>query len=130
MSDISDFSVSVFENFGFMGLYGGLQARDIRARKRLKSNQKILDYMGYTELAANLFRITQTEEKLKREGIIGEDELKQTYLLVGEKVRQTILELGGTMPEDFPASEKTHETNRSQTLNSKKSGEASKKKAE
>ena len=85
-----------------MGLYGGLKARDIHARKGLKKRQHILDHMGSTELAANLFRATQTEEKLRRENIQGKTAANQTHLEVGRKVRQTIEELGGTMPEELP----------------------------
>jgi len=93
---------AVFQNYGYMGLYGGLKAQDIHKRKNLKKNQKILDYMGSTELAANLFRATQTEEKLKREKIIGKNEANNVHYEVGEKVRETIKDLGGTMPEDLP----------------------------
>ncbi len=85
-----------------MGLYGGLKARDIHARKGLKKRQHILDHMGSTELAANLFRATQTEEKLRRENIQGKTASNQTHFEVGRKVRQTIEELGGTMPEELP----------------------------
>ena len=79
--------------------------RDIHARKGLKPNEKILDHMGSTELAANLFRATQTDEKLRRENIQGKDAANETHYQVGRKVRQTIAELGGTMPEDLPAPE-------------------------
>ena len=93
---------AIFQNHGYMGLYGGLKAKDIKARKGLSGNQQILDYMGYEELAANLFRATQTEAKLKREHITGKEKANQTHYEVGKKVRQTIQELGGTMPEDLP----------------------------
>ncbi len=93
---------AVFQDHGYMGLYGGLKARDIHARKGLKKNQQIPDHMGSTELAANLFRATQTEEKIRREGIKGKDKANRTHFQVGRKVRQTIQELGGTMPEDLP----------------------------
>ena len=82
-----------------------LVAQDIHKRKGLKKSQKILDHMGSTELAANLFRATQTEEKLKRENITGKANANRTHFSVGAKVRQTIKELGGTMPEDLPAAE-------------------------
>lgn len=82
-----------------------MNAQDIHARKRLKKSQKILDHMGSTELAANLFRATQTEEKLRRENIKGKQRANQTHYEVGAKVRQTIKELGGTMPEDLPTVE-------------------------
>ncbi|MBR1640336.1 MAG: DNA damage-inducible protein D [Treponema sp.] len=98
---------AIFQNYGYMGLYNGLKAKDIKERKGLKKNQDILDYMGSTELAANLFRATQTEEKLKREHIQGKAEANKTHFEVGKKVRQTIKELGGTMPEDLPTPEKS-----------------------
>lgn len=97
---------AVFQNHGYRGLYGGLDAKGIHQHKGLKQNQKILDHIGSTELAANLFRATQTEEKLKREHIKGKNKANQTHLEVGKKVRQTIKELGGTMPEDLPVAEK------------------------
>ncbi len=89
---------AIFQDYGYQGLYGGLKAKDIHARKGLKKSQKILDHMGSTELAANLFRATQTEEKLRRENIKGKMQANQTHYEVGKKVRQTIEELGGTMP--------------------------------
>ena len=96
---------AIFQNYGYQGLYGGLTAKDIHARKGLKKSQKILDHMGSTELAANLFRATQTEEKLKRENIKGKQKANMTHYEVGAKVRQTIKELGGTMPENLPTAE-------------------------
>lgn len=96
---------AIFQNFGYQGLYGGMTAKDIHARKGLKQSQKILDHMGSTELAANLFRATQTEEKLRRENIKGKQKANMTHYEVGAKVRQTIKELGGTMPEDLPSVE-------------------------
>ncbi len=98
---------AIFQNYGYMGLYNGLKAKDIKERKGLSSNQDILDYMGSTELAANLFRATQTEEKLRREHIQGKTEANKTHFEVGKKVRQTIAELGGTMPEDLPTPDKS-----------------------
>ena len=92
----------IFQDHGYKGLYGGLGAKDIHAVKGLKKSHKILDHMGSTELAANLFRATQTEEKLKREGIQGKGQANKTHHEVGAKVRQTIKELGGTMPEKMP----------------------------
>ena len=96
---------AIFQNYGYQGLYGGLGAQEIHARKGLKKSQKILDHMGSTELAANLFRATQTEEKLRKENIKGKMKANQTHYNVGKKVRQTIKELGGTMPEDLPVAE-------------------------
>lgn len=98
---------AIFQNKGYQGLYGGLGAKEIHARKGLKKNQKILDHMGSTELAANLFRATQTDEKLRRENIKGKQAACDTHYAVGGKVRQTIKELGGTMPEDLPTPEKS-----------------------
>ena len=93
---------AIFQNHGYMGLYGGLDAKSIHRRKGLKKSQNILDHMGSTELAANLFRATQTEEKLKRENIQGKYKANQTHFEVGKKVRKTIQEIGGTMPENLP----------------------------
>lgn len=93
---------AIFQDHGYMGLYGGLKARDIHDRKGLKKNQQILDHMGSEELAANLFRATQTESKLRREDIKGKEKANRTHYEVGKKVRQTIQELGGTMPEELP----------------------------
>ncbi len=98
---------AIFQNKGYQGLYGGLGRKEIHARKGLKPWQDILDYMGSTELAANLFRATQTEEKLRNENITGKTAAYQTHYEVGQKVRQTIQELGGTMPEDLPTPTKS-----------------------
>ena len=96
---------AIFQNHGYMGLYGGLGAQDVHRQKGLKQGQQILDHMGSTELAANLFRATQAEDKLRREKITGKDKANQAHREVGEKVRQTIKELGGTMPEKLPPAE-------------------------
>jgi DNA-damage-inducible protein D len=93
---------AIFQDHGYKGLYGGLGNKEIHARKGLKTSHKILDHMGSTELAANLFRATQTEEKLRRDRVQGKTQANQTHLEVGRKVRQTIRELGGTMPENLP----------------------------
>ena len=93
---------AVFQNRGYQGLYNGLGMKDIHKRKGLKKNEQILDHMGATELAANLFRITQTDDKLRRENIKGKEKANETHYAVGKKVRQTIAELGGTMPENLP----------------------------
>ena len=98
---------AIFQNRGYQGLYGGLGAKEIHARKGLKKSQQILDHMGSTELAANLFRATQTDEKLRRDRIEGKDEAGEVHFQVGQKVRQTIAELGGTMPEDLPTPQKS-----------------------
>lgn len=98
---------AVFQNHGYQGLYGGLDQKAIHSRKGLKRSQKILDHMGSTELAANLFRTTQTEEKLYRDRVSSKQLANQTHFDVGLKVRKTIEELGGTMPEDLPTPEKS-----------------------
>jgi len=98
---------AIFQNKGYQGLYGGLGAKEIHKMKGLKKSQKILDHMGSTELAANLFRATQTDEKLRRENIRGKEEANETHYQVGKKVRQTIKELGGTMPEKLPTPDKS-----------------------
>ena len=99
-----------FQDYGYMGLYGGLRQKDIHAKKRLKKNDAILDHMGSEELAANLFRATQAEAKLRRENTYGQDKANQAHHDVGKKVRQTIRELGGTMPEQLPTLENIKES--------------------
>ena len=98
---------AIFQNKGYQGLYGGLGMKEIHQRKGLKKSQKILDHMGSTELAANLFRATQTDEKLRRDNIQGKENANRTHYEVGKKVRQTIADLGGTMPEDLPTPDKS-----------------------
>lgn len=99
---IAPLDYAIFQNHGYMGLYGGLDAKAIHQKKGLKKSQQILDHMGSTELAANLFRATQTEEKLKREQIKGKQKANQAHYEVGKKVRKTIEEIGGEMPENLP----------------------------
>jgi len=106
---IEPIDYAIFQNHGYMGLYGGLDAKGIHTRKGLKKSQNILDHMGSTELAANLFRATQTEDKLRREEIKGKQNANTTHFNVGKKVRQTIRELGGTMPENLPTEESIKE---------------------
>ena len=96
---------AIFQNHGYAGLYGGLDAKGIHKKKDLKKSQHILDHMGSTELAANLFRATQTEEKLRKDNIKGKQKANQTHYEVGAKVRQTIKEIGGTMPENLPVAD-------------------------
>ena len=103
-----------------MGLYGGLDMKQIHARKKLKPQEKILDHMGSEELAANLFRTTQTDAKLRRENIQGEARANQTHFAVGKKVRQTIKELGGTMPERLPATEAIKQSRKRVKISTKK----------
>jgi DNA-damage-inducible protein D len=121
---------AIFQNHGYKGLYGGLESKAIHARKGLKKSQKILDHMGSTELAANLFRATQAEEKLRRDKVQGKQQANQTHLEVGRKVRQTIAELGGTMPEDLPtpaASIQTLETHAHKLLKQEQPAKKNKK---
>jgi DNA-damage-inducible protein D len=91
-----------FQNFGYKGLYGGLDATDIHKKKKLTKSQKILDHMGSEELAANLFRATQADAKLRREPVHSEMEANATHFYIGQKVRKIIAEIGGTMPEQLP----------------------------
>ena len=104
---IEPLDYAIFQNEGYKGLYGGLTAKDIHSRKNLKKSQQILDHMGSAELAANLFRATQTEEKIRREEIQGKHNANAAHYEVGSKVRQTIKELGGTMPENLPTPDKS-----------------------
>lgn len=98
---------AIFQNKGYQGLYGGLGVKEIHAKKKLKKSQKILDHMGSTELAANLFRATQTDEKLRRDKVQGKIEAGNVHYEVGKKVRETIADLGSTMPEDLPTPDKS-----------------------
>ena len=120
---IEPIDYAIFQNHGYMGLYGGLDAKAIHKKKGLKKSQQILDHMGSTELAANLFRATQTEEKLRRENIKGKQQANKTHFEVGKKVRKTIQELGGAMPENLPAPEsikKIEKAQQAKQLNPKK----------
>ena len=96
-----------FHNYGYKGLYNGETADDIAKRKKLRYREDILDNMGSDELIANLFRISQTEQKLKKENIKTEKEANKAHYEVGSKIRKTIKELGGTMPEDLPTPKKS-----------------------
>jgi len=102
---VAPLDFAIFQTFGYKGLYGGLDRTGIQRRKGLKSKDNVLDHMGSTELAANLFRATQTEEKLRRDKIKGKDAANSTHFEVGQKVRQAIREIGGTMPESLPKAE-------------------------
>jgi DNA-damage-inducible protein D len=104
---ISNEEYAVFQNAGYKGLYGGLGVADIHKTKGLSDNEKILDFMGSEELGANLFRITQTESKLKRDNVHGVDAANATHYTVGKEVRNTIRKIGGTMPEALPTPEKS-----------------------
>ena len=96
-----------FHNAGYKGLYNGETANDIAKRKGLRYREDILDNMGSDELIANLFRISQTEQKLKRDNIQGDGKAKETHYEVGQEVRNTINRLGGVMPEDLPTPKKS-----------------------
>lgn len=104
---ITNEEFAIFQNAGYMGLYGGMDVDDIHAKKNLEVGQKILDYMGSTELIANLFRISQTEEKLRKDNIKDADNATATHYAVGKEVRTAIEKIGGTMPEDLPTPDKS-----------------------
>jgi len=104
---ISNEEYAAFQNAGYMGLYGGMKVEDIHKKKSLRKNDKILDFMGSTELIANLFRISQTEEKLKKDKAATTDEANDIHFIVGREVRGTIERVGGTMPEDLPVPNKS-----------------------
>lgn len=99
-----------FHNSGYKGLYNGETANDIAKRKGLRYREDILDNMGSDELIANLFRISQTEQKLKRDNVKGETKANDVHYEVGKKVRKAIADIGGTMPEEFPTPEKSLKT--------------------
>jgi DNA-damage-inducible protein D len=99
---VEPYDYAIFQDHGYKGLYGGLGAKDIHKGKKLSKSQQILDHMGSTELAANLFRATQTEEKLRKDKVTSKAHANFTHHEVGKKVRQTIKDIGGTMPEDLP----------------------------
>ena len=104
---ITNEEFAMFQNAGYMGLYGGLDVEDIHDRKGLTARQKILDYMGSTELIANLFRISQTKEKLRKDRVEGAEAAIKVHYSVGKGVRSAIEKIGGTMPEDLPVPEKS-----------------------
>ncbi|MEO8725827.1 MAG: DNA damage-inducible protein D [Acidobacteriaceae bacterium] len=102
---IQPIDFAIFQTFGYKGLYGGLDRTGIQRKKGLKAKENILDHMGSTELAANLFRATQTEEKLRRDKLRDKDLANNAHFEVGHKVRQAIRDIGGTMPESLPRAE-------------------------
>lgn len=104
---ITNEEFAIFQNSGYMGLYGEMTVSDIHAKKELKEDEKILDFMGSTELIANLFRISQTEEKLKKERVTSPYEANEIHYSIGEKIRKALIEMGSTMPEDLPRPEKS-----------------------
>ncbi len=107
---LTDEEFAIFQNAGYMGLYGGMTVSDIHTKKGLKKDDKILDYMGSTELIANLFRISQTEEKLKRDEVSTAAAANNTHYEVAEKIRKAIIEMGATLPEDLPVPDKSIQT--------------------
>ena len=98
---ITNEEFAIFQNAGYMGLYGGLDVNDIHAKKQLKASQKILEYMGSTELIANLFRISQTEEKLRKDQIYGANKAASVHYNVGKEVRNAIEKIGEQCRSDF-----------------------------
>lgn len=106
---ITPMDFAIFQDHGYKGLYNGLTSKDIHKRKQLKKNQHILDHMSSTELAANWFRSTQAEDKLRRDNIQGKDKANQVHYAAGIMVRRFIQEFGGTMPEDLPTVESIKE---------------------
>jgi DNA-damage-inducible protein D len=107
---ITDEEFAIFQNAGYLGLYGGLTVADIHSHKKLKEKDKILDFMGSTELIANLFRISQAEEKLKTSGVSSPVEANNIHYKVAEKIRNAMIEMGTTLPEDLPTPEKSIQT--------------------
>ena len=98
---------AIFQNSGYMGLYGGLTVADIHARKGLDKADKILDYMGSTELIANLFRISQTEEKMRLDDVASPQEANNTHFEIAEKIRKAMIDMGTTLPENMPTPDKS-----------------------
>ncbi|WP_133512721.1 damage-inducible protein D, partial [Candidatus Thiosymbion oneisti] len=101
-----------FQNAGYRGMYN-MNLAQLRRRKAIPERRSPLDFMGKTELAANLFRITQTEERIRTENVRGQVNAERAAETVGKKVRQTMVELSGTLPEDLPLSEDIKEVKRS-----------------
>ena len=104
---ITDDEFAIFQNAGYMGLYGGMTVADIHRKKGLKDKEKILDFMGSTELIANLFRISQTEEKLKLDQTSTAFEANETYYKIAEKIRKAMIDMETTLPENLPTPEKS-----------------------
>ncbi len=121
---------AIFQNAGYQGLYDGLTKNDIHERKGLAKSQDILDHMGSTELAANLFRATQTEEKLRKEGIKGKTNANKVHKEVGAKVRNAIKDIGGTMPEDLPVADSIKKLERKEKMLKQIKGNDDKKRRE
>ncbi len=107
---VDPYDYAIFQNFGYKGLYGGMGVQDIHKKKKLKKSQKILDHMGSEEIAANLFRATQAEAKLRRENRNDRGRANELHREVGAMVRKTIKEIGGIMPENLPVPEGINKT--------------------
>jgi DNA-damage-inducible protein D len=119
---ISNDEYATFQNAGYMGLYGGLKVDDIHKKKGLQKQDRILDFMSSTELIANLFRISQTDDKLKKDKAATADAANEIHFIVGKEVRGTIERVGGTMPENSPVPNKSiSEIEREQLRKLKKS---------
>ncbi|KAA6328548.1 hypothetical protein EZS27_022569 [termite gut metagenome] len=116
--DAGDYAT--FQDYGYQGLYGGLKLKDVHRQKGLGKGQKLVDYIGSTELAANLFRTTQTEDKLRRDEVKWKKKAYQMHYEVGTTVRRTIEELGGVMPENLPAVESIKKIEEKEKLLDKK----------
>jgi len=116
---------AVFQDHGYRGLYNGLRAKDIHQHKKLKPSQHILDHMGSAELAANLFRSTQAEEKLRRDNVKGKDKANRVHYEAGIMVRNAIKGFGGTMPEDLPPAESIKKVETAEKKHLKASDKAS-----
>ena len=121
---IQPLDYAIFQNHGYAGLYGGLDAKGIHKNKGLKKSQSILDHMGSTELAANLFRATQTEDKLKRDQIKNKQQANKTHFEIGKTVRKTIEEIGGTMPENLPVADSIKQIEKGKDLKQLKGKES------
>ncbi len=104
---ITDEEYSVFQNRGYQGLYGGLSVSEIHELKKLDEKNKILDFMGSEEMIANLFRISQTQSKIKRENIQGKELASHAHFVVGKEVREAIMRFGGVVPENLPTPKKS-----------------------
>jgi len=104
---ITDEEFAIFQNAGYMGLYGGMTVADIHRNKGLKEKEKILDHMGSTELIANLFRISQTEEKLKLDQTSTAAQANETHYKIAEKIRNAMIDMGTTLPENLPTPDKS-----------------------
>ncbi|MFA5997550.1 MAG: DNA damage-inducible protein D [Candidatus Paceibacterota bacterium] len=107
---VEPYDYAIFQNLGYQGLYGGLGMKELHKKKGLKKSQKILDHMGSEELAANLFRATQAEAKLRRDGTKDKNKANELHREVGAMVRRTIKAIGGVMPENLPVADGINKT--------------------